>query len=305
LGRIRIVPQAQSKGVDARLRDPVCIRAHLAFPSGRAVFFLDYMRLRSQAYTIAFGAGGTAGTATIRRALVWNFGLSIAWIWATPFALPRLRGGWLPAHTVLAACAFLPAFLFHALVHLRDVDQTLITVPAVCVIGGAVLGGTRPRAAMLAACIVAVFLTALNLRHPIFQDMVEASGGAIRFMNNWDRSTFVALRSFESNHDAVLVWDDSPVTWRQVSYYCRASRLLVLGQDRPFWIAPRQSMDASVENGAVLVPGASLLVVGASYRQATVLARMPGVERNGPLVAVPWGPGAAVTVGQYHLRWRP
>ena len=267
--------------------------------------FYDYLRANSVNYAVAFGAHAQASAATMRRASVWNFGLTIAWIWALPFAWRPLRNAWSRAHTICLACAFLPAFFFHAFIHVRDVDQTLISIPALCVLGGAVMGSLRPRTAWFAALAVAVLISAWNFRRPMFPEMAAASRGAIRYVGDWTRSTFAALNEVRFSPGATFIWNDSVVTWRQVSYYYPANQLLVLSTDPPLWVRSNQGTPADVRDGAVVVAGAKLLVLGVSYEQAQKLRTLPGARLMGPLVLLPWEPADELKIGSHVLRGRP
>jgi hypothetical protein len=266
--------------------------------------FADYFDATSLRQTVALGASGSTAIATIRRVLIWNFGLTLAWVWAVPFAYARLRGSWRRAHTVSLSASLLPPLLFYSLVYVRDADQTLASIAMLCVMGGAVLAGIRPRWAMLAATVLAVSVTGYSFRKPMFPEMATASRGALRFTNDWNRSTFNALREVEttSGGDFVLIWDDSVVSWRQVSYYYPSVQLLSLQLDPPLWFLRNKGTGASVSNGTVLVPGARLLVIGASYEEANKLANLPNSKREGPLVLLPWGPQSELKIGRYTLR---
>jgi hypothetical protein len=268
-------------------------------------FFYSYLRSNSVNYTLAFGANASASAATIRRVAVWNLGLALAWLWAAPLTFHTLRAKWTRAHSVLLAWTFAPPFLFHALVHVRDPDQTLITIPVVCVLGGAVLGAIRSKSAMVLATTAAILVTGWNFAHPVFADMRGSSRRAMRFVNDWNRSTFSALSSVPAGDNTVLVWDDSVVTWRQVFYYYQDARLLVLASTPPFWMVSRVGRSATVVDGEIFVPHANFLVLGVSAQEGRRLSLMHGAEMRGPLVVLSWGEGAEVEVGRYLLRWSP
>lgn len=269
--------------------------------------FAGYVRATSLGLTVASGASGATALATIRRVLVWDFGLTLVWVWALPFAYSRLRSVWSRAHTISLATSLVPPLLFSGLVYVRDVDQTLVSIAALCIIGGAVLASLRPGWAALAAAVLAVSVTGYSFRKPIFAEMATASRGAMRFMNDWNRSTFGALQEIAAarGDDFLLIWDDSVVSWRQVAYYYPKTRLLSLRLDPPLWFLSNIGTAASVDKGVVLVPNARLLVVGASFDQAGELAKLPGSERKGPLVLLPWGSGSEVKIGQYILQSQP
>jgi len=267
--------------------------------------FSDYLRSNSTRDMAAYGAPESASTRTLRLVFVWNFGLTIAWIWAVPFVLSSLRKVWSLAHSFLLGLAFIPPFLFHAMVHSREVDHTLVTIPALCVLGGAVLAALRPRSAMLAAATLAILISIQNFRWPMFRDMSRASRGAVRFINDWNRSTFNALAELKPAEDAILVWDDSVVTWRQVCYYYPRTPLLVLSQAPPLWVDSCQGRAVTVKDGSILVPNSGRLILGVSYAQGEALAGLLSAGRRGPLVVLPWPKGAQAKVGRYLLRSIP
>jgi hypothetical protein len=264
--------------------------------------FYAFLRYNSRGVVAATGPAALATGVTIRYAVVWNFGLLIAWVWALPFALGGLRAAWTRAHSLSLAGAFAPAFLFHALVHVGDPDHTLVTIPALCVVGGATLAALRPRAAMLAAATAAALISAWNFRTPFFRDLSGAWRGAIKYRNDWNRSTFRALGDLQPGPGTAIVWDDSLVSWRQVYYYFPSTRLLNLQEQPPAWIFPGRAEPAGLREGAIPVAGVTALVLGVSYQQANALAAWPGAERRGPLVWLPWKPGAEVRVGGRLLR---
>jgi hypothetical protein len=262
----------------------------------------DYLRDNSRGYTAPFGASLSDSLATAGRALRWNFTLTIAWVWAVPLVWRSLHRSWSRTHSLLLMGAFLPAFLFHAFVHVRDVDQTLITIPVLCVLGGAVLAHLNSWSARFSGLVLALLISGwMFYRAPLFKDMVFVTHRAIRYHNKLTRSTMEALEEYRFNDDAIFIWDDVGVTWRQVSYYFPERRLLRLEGD-PLWFTARQPGTlASVEEGVVLIPPVRWLVVG-SYTQTDELSRLPGAQRRGPLVILPFGPGVEVKIAGRVLR---
>ena len=266
---------------------------------------LDYLRFNSQGETLPFGANVSGAAATFTLAAVWTMGMAITWIWALPFALRRLAGSWTRAHSVLLIGAFAPAFLFHALVHVREASQTLITIPVLCVIGGAALSALRPRPLMIAGACAAVLASAWNFRTPLYKDYIGgASRGAIRYKNDWNRSTFNALKQIDLGPDTVIVWDDSVVSWRHISYYYPSARLLYVHEEgrTPYWVLPAGSRPAQLDADRVLVPGVRTLVIGVSAEQGRAMGGLPGAQRVGPLVIAPFAVGSEMRVGGYTLR---
>jgi hypothetical protein len=256
----------------------------------------SYLRDNSKGHTAAFGATLAESLTTAGQALRWNFVPAIAWLWAVPLAWRGLTAKWTRAHSVLMLGAFLPAFLFHAFIHIRNVDQTLITIPALCVTGGAVLACVRWQPVRFAGILLALVVSALMFyRPPLFADMAPVTRSDIRVHNAVTRDTYEALEPSRHASDVIFVWDDADFTWRQVYYYFPDTRLLKLGGD-PYWFVERQQgTPARVENGAIIVPPVHSLVVGTDSL-ADELAKLPGAERRGPLVILPFGPGMEVKV---------
>ena len=265
--------------------------------------FLDYLRFNTRGRTAPFGGSWSASLATAGQALRWNFLLTLAWIWALPLVWRSLWENWTRAHSLLLLGGFLPPFLFHAFVHVRDVDQTLITIPVLCVFGGAVLARLGSWFARLSGLAVALAIScSIFYRPPLFEDMTLVTHGEIRAHNEINRVMMQALEPFRFNADAVFVWDDADVTWRQVSYYFPATRLLWVRSEPPLWfIAHKEGTPALVQDGAVLMPPVRSLIVD-SDTQAADLAKLPGAARRGPLVILPFGPGVEVKVRGRLLR---
>jgi hypothetical protein len=262
----------------------------------------DYLRDNSKGYTAPFGATLSESLATAGRAFRWNFLLAVAWIWAVPLAWRALRTRWTRAHSILLLGSFFPAFLFHAFVHVRDVDQTLISIPALCVIGGAVLAQLKSWPTRLSGLAVALSISGLLFYlPPLFEDMAPVTRADIHAHNDLTRATFEALEKYRSDDSAVFVWDNVDVTWRQVYYYFPGTRLLRVRGD-PYWFAGRQEgTAATIESGAILVPHVRSLVVG-SDTQADELSKLPGAKREGPVVVLPFGPGVEVKIAGQLLR---
>ena len=99
-------------------------------PSAMSRGFFDYLQANSRDYSAAFGAPVAAAAQTATKALIWNFSGAVAWVWVLPFVWRAWMRQWTREKALLLAFAFTPAFLFHSLIHVRDADQTLISIPS-------------------------------------------------------------------------------------------------------------------------------------------------------------------------------
>lgn len=198
----------------------------LAFKAGGLRPFLelnfDYLRANSHDYTWAFGASQTAAIETIRRTFAWNFLPAISWAWALLFAWKRFPSAVTAGRGFFLTLWFLPPFLFHAFVHVRDLDQTLVTAPVVCLAGGWALANVTQKRRQFVTPIVALVMLAVSVysfRRPLVADLKVASSGTVRFANDWMRSTLTAVNTLRSEGTLAIVCYGSVVSWRQLSYY--------------------------------------------------------------------------------------
>jgi hypothetical protein len=128
----------------------------------------------------------------------------------------------------------------------RDMDQTLVTAPVVCLLGGWALAKVNVperRFTVPAATVAMMALSLYCFRRPPVTDLKLSSNGTIRFANDWMRSTFAAVDVLRAEGPVAIVCYDSVVTWRQISYYYPDTPLLYLpGAENgsqpvsPFWV---------------------------------------------------------------------
>jgi hypothetical protein len=80
------------------------------------------------------------------RAILWTGMGALPWFWTIPFAW-RGRIRWLdwPRRLQFLVWWFLPAFLFSLLIHIGDPGHALISIPAVCLLGGVSLLAAEER----------------------------------------------------------------------------------------------------------------------------------------------------------------
>lgn len=266
--------------------------------------FTEYLRFNSADFTVAYGASPERGLDTMYRALIWTFGMCVVWIWALPFAWPRFRASWSAPKVLAVTAALLPPVIFHAFVHVRDVDQTLISIPVVCAVGGLTLSSLPRRAAVIIAAALALVASGWSFRKPFYVEMGAASAGGIRYLDHWTQSTMEALRQVRDRPDTVLVWHSIVVPWRNVSYYFPELPILVTNGARPSWanrpLWPRIVRDP---DGAIPLPIGKHVILGLSHEDAGLAVRQFGnARRIGPLIELNLAGQERIDVGTLHLR---
>jgi 4-amino-4-deoxy-L-arabinose transferase-like glycosyltransferase len=265
--------------------------------------------------SLAFGADSHSAWDMLRKAVVWN-GLGVlSWIWAAPFALrSRPASGWRLTAGFLAA-AFLPAFLFHATIHIGDPDHALATVPTLCLLGGLTLATfLERRGAGRRACIgvtaAAGLLNVLVFFVPPGRVAAASSYRAVKGVNRSTVATFNAIRELEREGPVLLVSYNSPVTWRHLSYYFPQNWLVVLHSDpgqRPHdgaaWLFhERRVHDLTLKDGAFLLPARARIVWLLPDRgHFEILARTVPVKLHGPVGYTDVPAGKPLRFGEYRF----
>jgi len=286
----------------------------LAYKAGGLRPFLElnfeYLRANSRDYTLAFGASQTAAIENIRRTFAWNFLPAISWAWALLFAWQRLPSAVSAGRGFFLTLWFLPAFLFHAFVHVRDLDQTLVTAPVVCLAGGWALAHVTQKRWQFVTPTVALVMLAVSVysfRRPLVPDLKVASSGTVRFANDWMRSTFAAVDTLQNEGALAIVCYGSVVSWRQLSYYYPDTPVLYLpGAENgshavsPFWVLHFGTITAPdpislPENRNLAWSVAS----GQKIRQA--LTDVQPIREVGPLVVMRISDGNRFHVGMWNF----
>ena len=273
--------------------------APLAYSAGGPRAFVqlnsEYLWNNSRDFTLVFGAAPRQAFRTMQLATLWNFGPAVVWVWALLLAAPRLSSAMKEGRGLFLAVWFLPPFLFHALVHVRDLDQTLITAPVLCTLGGwsIVNVAVKRRKLIVPAAVTAVLLLSWHLfRRPVIADLKVASNGTVKFSNRWIKSTFTAIDALRAQGALLIVCHDSVVNWRQMSYYFPDTPVLYLpaaeagnSHIAPFWALagkPIRPADAPIS-----LP-AGTAIAWSTHDNSGIretLARVTSVTEAGPLVA--------------------
>jgi 4-amino-4-deoxy-L-arabinose transferase-like glycosyltransferase len=178
-----------------------------------------------------FGAPAPSAIQMARMAVAWNLLGVIAWIWAVPYVVRGVRNpAWRERATFLAI-AFLPAFLFSALIHIGDPDQALATVSILCLAGGGVLAAFCRSRATAPVRRVTAAVVALQTLIFFVPPTKLAKASSYRAVAAVDRMTTGAVTSIEALHDGgplTIVHYGSSVASRQLAYYFPDDYVVVL-----------------------------------------------------------------------------
>jgi hypothetical protein len=258
-----------------------------------------YLKVESHR-SLLFGAPGEPAATMISWAVSWTFLGALSWIWALPWAAKQLRAR--PAEPVAGFLAlwFLPAFLFHAFVHVGDPDQTLVTIPVVCLLGGWVLsrlpGATATGLPQLrwALCVaLAVSLNVYLFFRPLPAPANAAAYKVVTWVDRTAEASFAAIRELKASGPVFLVSCTPFVSWRKVGYYFPEDPLLVLsecpGGSRDLdavWVSWHgKTGPPSTRNGEILLPAGRKIVwlLPEEAHVRTGLEQAVPLRRHGPL----------------------
>lgn len=226
----------------------------------------QYANEQFQGSSAFFGAPAPSAWQMVAMAVVWNLLAVVAWIWAVPFVWRGARDLAWRDHAAFLAVAFLPAFLFSALVHIGDPDQALATVSMLCLGGGGVLAafcrrhGSKALATVGTAVIVAQ--TALFFYPPT--KLAKAS--SYKHVAAVDRMITGAVTSIEAlrrNGPLTIVHFGSSVASRQLAYYFPDDYVVVLpasATETPQIWRQHQAIDAPRPGAAYLRPDSTTVV---------------------------------------------
>ncbi|MCC6390080.1 MAG: hypothetical protein IT167_05730 [Bryobacterales bacterium] len=267
--------------------------------------------------SLLFGAPERAAWQMAKDAVVWNTFAAVAWIWAVPLAgLPRLRQIF-QGRTFFLLLAFVPAFLFTLLVHVADPDQALMTVPLVCLVGGAVMQEAfvawRKRipasAAVAAACLAfSAAISTYLFFHPPAGPARAAGYGVIRYVNNHMRATLAAVDELRRIGPVQIISFRPVVSWRNLSYYFATVPIFVVEPDDPsrVWQAgSRWGQSVPKDDGKVILDSTREIVILLPPGDQGLRKRLrteSGFDEKGGLLHAAPRPGAEFRVGDVAFR---
>lgn len=260
--------------------------------------------------SLLFGASTSAAWKMAKDAFVWNGFAVAAWIWAIPLAGWRLRALF-QGRVLFLLLSFVPPFLFSIFVHVADPDQALMTVPVVCLAGGAVLqeafNSWRHRvpapAVVAVACLsFSACLSTYLFFHPPAGPARAAGYGVIRYVNNHMRDTFNTIEELRRARPVQIISFRPPISWRNLSYYFPDIPIIVVEPDDPsrVWQAgshwgqsvPRQEGKVIIDYGRDIV----ILLSPDERHLRITLQTQAGFRQKGPLLHAPH-PGTEFQVG--------
>src|SRR6185312_7212154 len=200
-------------------------------PSAYASLLLDYSRAQFHQSSPLFGAHTQGALRMFKSAVIWNGLGAIVWLWFVPLAGVRWKS--IRAQASFIALWFVPGFLFQAVVHVADPDQTLFTVPALCLAGGVVLASARAGAKwrMAGALAIGAFLF---FRPP--HGIAAAAGyDVVRWSSAQMAQTLDGLKKLTADGPAEVILAGQAVSWRQLAYYFPTQPMLVVESDGTVW----------------------------------------------------------------------
>lgn len=272
-----------------------------------------YAREQFQGSSALMGARAAYALKMALMALVWTGGGALAWVWALPWARHALKRS-LAGETGLFLGTWLaPPLAFHCLVHIGEPEHALVTIPALCLVGGAVLSHWSQGAAPMKKWIAAGLAAGLSSALFFVPGLLPGTSYWVAAKTSRQVAAVVAplKRLRESGPTFVLSWESAGL-WRQVSYYLASVPVLILhgtpeqpgNPARHMYYLNRQRSNPP-EGLRIIVPPAARVAVIFPQASAPVIANQQAglFKREGALVYVEPGSGAPVRIGAYELQW--
>lgn len=267
----------------------LCWTAH-ASGGWQAYLYLltDYSQREFAPSSILYGATGESAWRMAKAAVIWNGLGMMSWVW-----ILAIERRW-PSFGVLAFLAAwaLPAFLFHAFVHVGDPDHTLATVPALCVVGGAAfasLSRRLPSEGWLISTLLGATINALLFFLPLGGYAGASTFRAVEYVDHATRETFDAIRRLSRGSSTTILCHGCFITERHLRYYFPQLPILVLprtaGGRAEQYIGGSPSPPV-VRNGAIAVPPSQRVIwlVSPHQQDARIeLARKVDLRQEGPV----------------------
>jgi len=274
-------------------------------PKAYFALLASYSGEQFGATSLLFGAKAAGAWRMARSAFWWNAIGALAWIWILPLVdWGELRAK-LSRFGAFFAVWFVPGYLFQSFVHVADPDQTLFTVPVVCLLGGMVLSCLHR--ARLAAAVLSAAASAAFFFVPWRGLLKATTYEVVRQVDRETSRTLAAINRLESAGEVQILSYDSFVTWRHLSYYFPNLPVLVIEPGRAYR-AGLHGGPAASEGGAVLLdPGKRIVVVppppGRGVRKA--LIREAAADDVGPVLTIEPRPGLEFRLGNMRFKVAP
>ena len=254
--------------------------------------------------SLPFGAAVRSAWKMAAQAIVWNGLAAIAWIWAVPFVWTRTVDPERRSKALFLAVWALPILLFSALIHIGDPDQALGSIPALCLVGGAVMAAFLRRMASRRVAVTALGMAAINAILFFFPPGRLAAASSYKAVAAVDRRTqrvFSAIADAKGDGPAAIVDYRALVTWRHLSYYFADDTVLNLDSDPTgySWTV-RHRKTVHIMHPADKLPGLRRVILLAPSENPVALVG-DGWLRRGPVYYRDVEPGAKITIGPYQL----
>ncbi len=255
----------------------------------------SYGQTQFRGTSALYGASWASARHMLWQAVVWNGMASLAWIWILPFAWPSLDG----RRLAFLGCWFLPGFVFSAAVHIGDPDQALLTIPALCVVGGAMLDWSRrPGLALgwaLAAGVVLFFIPPGGVAR-------ASSFRAVRSIDSRMQSVMGSIRELGEVQELALLHHGDVVTWRHLFYYFPQHRVMYLPTDTGEGCMTlfRRDLEDNQNCSTRLVPATRYVLLAPHLDPEWLGAH--GWKRHGLIYWRDASPGLELELGRFRLR---
>jgi hypothetical protein len=281
--------------------------------------FSKYVTDQARDNSPMFGATDTRWIRMLFRVAMWNGTAIFGWMALTPFARPALKTGVLSFLTLWT----LPSIAFHALIHVEDPDQTLSTIPAFCILGGAVLASfwrrNREVAAIgLASAItvnLALFFAPFPLRpnprfyKPAVDALWQFSYTETTNVRVNTDAVLGVLQPFADREKTLVMWNRSPVTWRTLSYYYPNLTFCLLMDDRHAGTRPHAAFWSDLTLRERYFGDPAVIPLGDADQLLWIVGVLSTVRSSivgplEPLGADVWrSPAAPMNIPGYRLVW--
>ncbi len=272
----------------------------------------EYARTQFHDSSALFGAQAAGASGMFLKALAWTLLGAAVWIWAVPFVARRpFRQDW-SERAIFLAIAFLPPFVFAAVVHVGDPDQALAGVTVLSVVGGAVLGRllkTQPASTVYIAATLLVLAHTADFYRPRFHLAEAASYGSVRNVDHMTSEAVHAIQALRQDGPVTIVHYGSPVTFRQIAYYFPADYVNAL-PGSPVQPAVGETASTFFRHRQLAVPADAAGRIAPGSKRLICLApgnipdsALPGWRRQGPVFVMEPIPESGVKLGDFRLIW--
>ncbi|HYP09509.1 MAG TPA: glycosyltransferase family 39 protein [Bryobacteraceae bacterium] len=264
-----------------------------------------YSRDQFGGSSAAFGAPTASAWKMAARALMWNGLPAVAWIWAVPAVWKRATAAPDQKRAIFLLVWITPILFFSALIHIGDPDQALGSIPAICLIGGAVLAAFLRNIGWRRVVLAAVAVAAVNAALFFVPPGRAARASSYHTVAIADANVQAVFRSIDSAKRgaqapvAILEFNAAP-SWRHLMYYYPNDYVVFLNPDPngTSWTVQRREALNHMRPADRLPPGARVVVLVAPS-ESPVALRESGWRQEDRVFYRDLETGSQVRVGPY------